>query len=105
MCYTVKLYIYIYILLIIEHNGDASPENIVLNVHVPSEEKSDVSKDSFYEELEQVFDHFPKHQMKILLEDFNAKVGRDNILKTTIGNDSLHQDSNDNVVRIVNFAT
>ena len=45
----------LYILLIIEHNRDASPENIVLNVHVPSEEKSDVSKDSFYEELEQIF--------------------------------------------------
>ena len=28
---------------------------IVLNVHAPSEEKSDNSKDSFYEELEQVF--------------------------------------------------
>ena len=28
---------------------------IVLNVHVRSEEKSDDSKDSFYEELEQVF--------------------------------------------------
>jgi hypothetical protein len=28
---------------------------IALNVHAPSEEKSDVSKDSFYEELEQVF--------------------------------------------------
>ena len=28
---------------------------IVLNVHAPSEEKSDESKDSFYEELEQVF--------------------------------------------------
>ena len=26
-----------------------------LNVHAPSEEKSDESKDSFYEELEQVF--------------------------------------------------
>ena len=49
----------IHILLIIEHNGDASPENIVLNVHVPSEEKSDYSKDSFYEELEQVFVIFP----------------------------------------------
>jgi hypothetical protein len=33
--------------------------NIVLNVHAPSEEKSDDSKDNFYEELEQVFDHFP----------------------------------------------
>ena len=28
---------------------------IVQNVHAPSEEKSDDSKDSFYEELEQVF--------------------------------------------------
>ena len=28
---------------------------IVLNVHAPSEEKSDVSKGTFYEELEQVF--------------------------------------------------
>ena len=28
---------------------------IVLNVHAPSEEKSGVSKDSFYEELEQDF--------------------------------------------------
>jgi len=49
---------------------------IVVNVHAPSEEKSDESKDSFYEELEQVFDHFHKYRMKILLGDFNAKVGK-----------------------------
>jgi len=35
------------------------------------------SMDRFYEELEQVFDHFPKCHMKILLGDFNAKVGRE----------------------------
>ena len=51
---------------------------IVLNVHAPSEEKSDGSKDSFYEELEQVFDHFPKYDKKILLGDFNTKVGTEN---------------------------
>jgi len=28
---------------------------VVLNVHAPGEEKGDDSKDSFYEELEQVF--------------------------------------------------
>jgi hypothetical protein len=43
--------------------------------------------------------------MKILLGDFNAKVGAENIFKPTIGKESLHQDSNDNGVRIVNFAT
>ena len=32
---------------------------IVLNVPEPNEEKSYCSKDSFYEELKQVFDHFP----------------------------------------------
>jgi len=43
--------------------------------------------------------------MKILLVDFNAKLQRDNIFKPTIGNDSLHYDSNDNSVRIVKGAT
>ena len=43
--------------------------------------------------------------MKIMLWDFNAKLGREYIFKPKIGNESLHQDSNDNGVRIVNFAT
>jgi hypothetical protein len=42
--------------------------------------------------------------MKIMLGDFNAKVGRENIFKPTIGNESLHQVSNDNGVRTVNSA-
>jgi len=29
-------------------------------MHAPNEDKSDDSKDGFYEELEQVFDHFSK---------------------------------------------
>jgi hypothetical protein len=43
--------------------------------------------------------------MKTLLGDFNPKKGRENIFKTTIGNDSVHRDSNDNGVRIVDYAT
>ena len=41
------------------------------------------------------------NDLKILPGDFSAKVGRENIFKPTIGNDILHQDSNDNVVRIL----
>ena len=78
---------------------------IFLNVHAPSEEKSDDSNDGFYEELEQVLDHFSQCHVKILLEDLNVKVGRENILQPTIGNESLHQDNNDNSVRKVGFAT
>jgi len=43
--------------------------------------------------------------MKMLQGDFNAKVGRENIFKPTIGQESLRQDCNDNGVRVVNFAT
>jgi hypothetical protein len=41
--------------------------------------------------------------MKILLGDFDAKVNREDIFKNTIGNESLHEISNDNGVRVVNF--
>jgi len=58
---------------------------IVLNAHATSEEKRDESEDSFYEELQQGFYHFPKYHMKILLGDFKAKVGRENILKRQLG--------------------
>jgi hypothetical protein len=61
-------------------------DNIVLNVHAPTEDKCDDTKDSFCDELEPVFDQFPKHHLLILLGDFNAKVGREDILKLTIGN-------------------
>jgi len=43
--------------------------------------------------------------MKILLGDFNAKVGIGNIFKPTIGQERFHKHSNDIVVRLVNFAT
>jgi exonuclease III len=78
---------------------------IVLNVHAPTEDKIDDIKDRFYEELEQVLDKFPKYHMKILLGDFNAKVDREDIFKPTIGNEGLREISNDNGVRVDNFAT
>jgi hypothetical protein len=53
-------------------------------VHGPYEDKGDDVNDSFYEELGQVFDQFPRYDMKILLGDFNTKVGRENIFKPTI---------------------
>jgi hypothetical protein len=54
-------------------------------------------KDSFYEELEHVFDKFPNYHMKILLGDLNGKVGRDYISKPTIGNESLHTNTRDSL--------
>ncbi|PNF20106.1 hypothetical protein B7P43_G04793 [Cryptotermes secundus] len=56
-----------------------------MNVHAPTENKIVDLKDRFYEELEHVFDKFPKYPMKILLTDFNAKVWREDIFKPIMG--------------------
>jgi hypothetical protein len=64
---------------------------VVLKVHAPCEDKGDKVKYSFYEEIGRVFDQFPRYDMKILLGNFNAKVGRENIFKPTIGNAHLHE--------------
>jgi exonuclease III len=69
-----------------------------MNVHAPTEDKIDDIKDRFYEELEQISDKFPRYHMKILLGDFNASVGREDIFRPTVGNECLHKISNDNGV-------
>jgi hypothetical protein len=74
-------------------------------VHAPTEDKDDGIKDSFYEELEEVSDQLPRHHMKMLMGDFSTKVGREHIFKTINGIQSLHEASDDNGVRAVNFAT
>jgi hypothetical protein len=43
--------------------------------------------------------------MKLLLGDFKAKTGIGDIFEPTIGNESSREISNDNGVRVLNFAT
>ena len=57
---------------------------IVINMYAPSEVKDDLIKDNFYEELKRTFNLFPRYHMKILLGDFNSKIGQDDIRDTRI---------------------
>jgi hypothetical protein len=76
--------------------------HIVLNVHAPAEENIDDVKENLYEELECVFDKFPKYYVKM---EFNAEVDGEDVFKPINGNESLREVSNDNGVRVVIFAT
>jgi hypothetical protein len=69
---------------------------IVLNVHAPTEDKTDDLKDSFYEELERIFNKVPKYHTKILLGDFSSKIGKEDIFKAITVNEGLHENSNEN---------
>jgi hypothetical protein len=78
---------------------------VILNMHAPVEDKSNDLKNSFFEEVDCVFDQFLKYHVKILLGDLSTSVGNKGIFKTTVGNESLHDISNDTGIRVVNFAT
>jgi hypothetical protein len=67
----------------------------------PTEDKINDRNDSI-EELECVFDKFPKDYMELCLGDFNAKIGREGIFKPTIGNENLHKISDDDGIRLEN---
>jgi hypothetical protein len=62
--------------------------------------KCDDTKDSFYEEMERVFDQFSKYHMKVLLADFNAKVGREDKFKAVIESKNLLETINANGIRV-----
>jgi hypothetical protein len=47
-----------------------------------------------------IYDSIPRRIKKIILGDFNAKVERENNFRPTIGRESLHEDSNDNGIKL-----
>jgi hypothetical protein len=53
-------------------------------------------KDSFCEKLEQIINQFLKYPMNVLLGNFNAKLGRGDILKPTVDHEISQENSNDN---------
>jgi exonuclease III len=57
-------------------------------VHVPTEEADDEDKESFYDKLEATYNWVPGHDVKIVLGDTNAKIGKrqfiDQLLEGTV---------------------
>ena len=68
--------------------------------HAPTEDKDDTTKDAFYDKLEVLYNRCPRSDIKMLVGDFNAKVGSG----PTVGKHSLHEKTSDNGFRLVSFA-
>jgi len=78
---------------------------IVVNCYAPTEEGNNDIKSEFYEELERINDTRPRSCIKILIGDFNAQIGREPLYRSVIGIESLHLISNNNGMRVINFAS
>lgn len=66
-------------------------------MHPQTGDKRDNINGSVQEEPEPAL-----HQL-ILLRDFNSKVGREDVFKSTIGNDSLHETNEDKEIKVTNL--
>jgi hypothetical protein len=58
----------------------------------------------FYEQLERAYAACSSHDVKLVMGDVNAKVGRDTVHQPTIGKHSLHESTHENGLRLVDFA-
>ena len=73
--------------------------------HAPTEDKDDSTKDAFYDKLEVLYSRCPRSGIKMLVGDFNAKVGREGIFGPTVGKHSLHEKKSDNGFGILRCRT
>jgi len=76
----------------------------IMCVHAPTEEKDEVQKNDFYEDLERIYMKAPKHDIKVVMGDFNARVGKELGLAPNVGKYSLHEKINNNGWRMIDFA-
>ena len=76
----------------------------LINVHAPTNKKMEEIKEAFYNLLEQNINQIARLDIEIILGDFNAKVGKESIYKLTTGNESLHNETNNNGTNMIQFA-
>jgi endonuclease/exonuclease/phosphatase family metal-dependent hydrolase len=75
----------------------------IFSAHSPTEENEASEEDNLYDMLEKEYEKCPKHDMKIILGDFNAIIGQEENLKLVISMNSLHKVSNDNGIRLISY--
>jgi endonuclease/exonuclease/phosphatase family metal-dependent hydrolase len=77
----------------------------VICCHAPTEEEKDeVNKDIFYDNLSNLYDSCPSQDAKIVIGDFNAQIGKEGIFGETTGCHTYHEKTNDNGFRLIELA-
>lgn len=77
----------------------------IIQCYAPTEQDDDEHKDTFYDQLEACFMSSSRSDNKIVMGDYNAKVGRNNNPRTIIGCKSLHAESNGYGNRLLDFCS
>jgi hypothetical protein len=77
----------------------------LINIHAPTNDSEEETKDQFYEQLERVCAVGQvAYAVKLVMGDANAKVCRKTVHQPTTGKHSLHESTNENGLRLVDFS-
>jgi hypothetical protein len=71
----------------------------------PTEEEDEEDKEKLYDDLEKIQEGIPKYDLKMIIGDFNAKVGTEECMREVAGRYTLRDTSNENGIMLGQFAT
>jgi len=76
----------------------------LISIYAPTEDSPDAIKYEFYDQLSQECEKARKYDILILLGDFNAKIGRENIIAKVAEKYTLHEVTSENRKRLGQLA-
>jgi exonuclease III len=76
----------------------------MINMYAPTEDKADVDKEKFYDELQTAIDRTQKSDTILVLGDANAKLGKEDVYSGVSGKHTLHEPSNRNGEMLLEMA-
>lgn len=78
---------------------------MIVCAYVPRNSADLHKKETFYDELEEMCQKVPKYDMLLVMGDFNAQIGKNEIQKQVFEPYTLHDSNNENRELLSEFAT
>jgi len=76
----------------------------LVNAYAPTETADEESKNLFYDSLQRAIGNKPLEEILCVVGDFNATISQNPALAPTVGINAVGTHTNDNGVRLINFA-
>ena len=77
----------------------------IIQCYAPTDAATDQDKNEFYEQMQDILDAAPQHDLKIIMGDFNSQIGADNAgWEDTIGKEAMGERT-DNGERLLSFCS
>uniref|UniRef100_A0A8D8RW96 Craniofacial development protein 2 n=1 Tax=Cacopsylla melanoneura TaxID=428564 RepID=A0A8D8RW96_9HEMI len=76
----------------------------IICIYAPTLLANDDDKDTFYEKLEEKWNNLPSYDIKLIMGDANAQIGKEDVWREVAGRESLHDDTNNNGYRLLSMA-